>query len=117
VRVHTVVDHEQVRFSEQLEYEEVLVDRVPINQDVDVAPQSRHEGDLLIIPVVEEYLHVEKRLRLKEELHVRRVRGVDTVSDTIPVRRMRAVVERTGPGGDANPTGDQDDPYDHRPLR
>jgi uncharacterized protein (TIGR02271 family) len=107
VRIQTVVDHELVQFSEQLNYEQVLVDRVPVNQDIDDLPQTRQQGDLLIIPVVEEYVFVEKRLRLKEELHVRIVRGVAEVADAIPVRRMRAIVERTGPGGDANPTGDQ----------
>jgi uncharacterized protein (TIGR02271 family) len=117
VRVRTVVNQEFAHFSEQLNYQKVLVDRLEINQDVEVAPDIRQDGDTLIIPVVEEYVFVEKRLRLKEELHVRTVRGVEHVADTIPVRRMRAVVERTGPGGDAHPTGDDHDPHDHRPLR
>jgi uncharacterized protein (TIGR02271 family) len=117
VRVRTVVDTVQALFQETLNYEQVVVDRIEINQDIDAAPQVRQEGDLLIIPVVEEYLHVEKRLRLKEELHVRTIRGSEPVGDTIPVRRMRAVVERAPGGGDAIPTGDDHDPHDHRPLR
>jgi stress response protein YsnF len=117
VRIRTIVDHEQVLFKEELSYQQVLVDRVEINQDIDVAPEVRQDGDLLIIPVVEEYLFVEKRLRLKEELHVRMVHGVDRVADTIPVRRMRAVVERQAGGGDAYSTGDDPNANDHRPLR
>jgi stress response protein YsnF len=116
VRVRTVVDHEQVLFQEQLTYQQAIVDRVEINQDIDVPPAIRQEGDLLIIPVVEEYLFVEKRLRLREELHVRMETGVDHVADTVPVRRMRAIVERLGPGGDAQPQGETPDAYDHRPL-
>ena len=116
VRIRTVIDHEQVLFKEELSYQKVLVDRVEINQDIDTAPEVRQDGDLLIIPVVEEYLFVEKRLRLKEELHVRLTRGVTPVADTIPVRRMRAIVERQGPGGDAHPTGDEHDPHHYRPL-
>jgi uncharacterized protein (TIGR02271 family) len=117
VRIRTVVDEEQVLFKQELRYQNVLVDRVVVDRDVDAPPQVRQDGDLLIIPVVEEYVFVEKRLRLKEELHVRLVEGVGHVADTIPVRRMRAVVERQDGGGDAHPTGDDPDAYDHRPLR
>src|SRR4051812_32667444 len=35
-------------------HEEVRVDRVPINQFVEVAPQVRTEGETTIIPVLEE---------------------------------------------------------------
>jgi uncharacterized protein (TIGR02271 family) len=115
VRVRTVVDREHVLFQDELHYQEVIVDRVEVNQDVDAAPQVRRDGDLMIIPVVEEYLFVEKRLRLKEELHVRLIHGVDHVADTIPVRRMHAIVERQGGVGDEI-TGDDDYANDHRSL-
>ena len=117
VRIRTVVDHEHVLVQEQLRTEEVVVDRVPINRDVETAPQVRQEGDLLIIPVVEEYVFTETRLRLKEELHVRIKAGVEHFAQTLPVRRMRAVVERQGRGGDAHPTGDDPHANDHRLLR
>ncbi len=50
--------------------EKVVVERVPINQFVETAPEVRHEGDTMIIPVVEEQAFVQKRLMLIEELHV-----------------------------------------------
>jgi uncharacterized protein (TIGR02271 family) len=106
VRIRTVVDHEHVLVSEQLSRENIVVERIEINQDVAAAPQVRQEGDLLIIPVVEEYVFTEKRLRLKEELHVRTVRSVEHLAETVPVRRMRAVVEREDLGGGVSPTGD-----------
>jgi uncharacterized protein (TIGR02271 family) len=115
VRVRTVVDREHVLFQDELHYQEVIVKRVEVNQDVDAAPEVRHDGDLMIIPVVEEYLFVEKRLRLKEELHVRLIHGVDHVADTIPVRRMHAVVQRQGAVGD-DITGGNDYANDHRSL-
>jgi stress response protein YsnF len=101
LRVRTVVDHQHAMYKEQLNYQRAVVNRVEINRDIDTPPAIRQEGDLLIVPVVDEYLFVEKRLRLREELHVRLESGVDHVAETVPVRRMRAVVERLGPGGDA----------------
>ncbi len=55
---------------EPLFSEKVMVERVPANQYVDEPPQVRHEGDTMIIPVVEEHLVVKKRLFLVEELRV-----------------------------------------------
>jgi hypothetical protein len=46
----------------------------------------------LIIPVVEEV--VEKRLLLKEEIHVRRQRHVDQVEEPVTLKSTRVVVER-----------------------
>ena len=48
---------------------------MPIDRQVDVAPKIRIEGDLTIVPVLEEILVVEKRLILKEEVHIRRTRS------------------------------------------
>jgi len=50
------------------------VKRVVINRPVDAAPAVRREGDTIILPVVEEVAVVEKRLMLKEEIHITRRR-------------------------------------------
>jgi stress response protein YsnF len=94
VRVRTLVDEDTAWVREDLVSEEVVVDRVAIGREVKRPPKVRHEGDVMIIPVVEEVLVVEKRLVLKEELHVRRIASTLTVEETVPVRSMRAVVER-----------------------
>jgi stress response protein YsnF len=54
----------------------------------------RQEGDLLIVPVLEEVLVVEKRLRLTEEIVLRRVRREERHREPVVLRRGRAVVER-----------------------
>ena len=66
-----VTEHEEL-IDEPVFHEEVKVERVAINKVIDVAPEIRREGDLLIIPVVEEQLFVQKRLVLVEELRVRK---------------------------------------------
>jgi uncharacterized protein (TIGR02271 family) len=52
---------------------EVQVERVLVDQFVEELPEVRHVGDTLIVPVMEEVLVVEKRLLLKEELHITKV--------------------------------------------
>ncbi len=66
-----VSEHEEI-IDEPLFREEVSVERVAINQNIDEVPKVRSEGDIMIIPVVEERVLVKKQLVLVEELHVRK---------------------------------------------
>jgi len=60
---------------------------------VDEAPAVRTENGVMIVPVLEEVLFVEKRLVLKEEIHIRRQRTTETVEMPVTLRKQRAVVE------------------------
>jgi uncharacterized protein (TIGR02271 family) len=77
----------------------VEVNRIPVNRIVNSIPQMREEGDLLVIPVVEEELVIQKRLILKEEIHIRRKRTRERVSKAVTLDSERAVVERLDAGG------------------
>jgi uncharacterized protein (TIGR02271 family) len=94
VRVRTHVEEREQLLRETLEHEEVSVERVPIDREVTEAPLIREEGDVTIVPVVEEILVVERRLRLKEELHIRKVRRTEEVEVPVTVRSTQATVER-----------------------
>lgn len=67
--------------SEILQSSDVSIRRVPFGTEVDASnpPQMRNEAGITIIPVLEEILVVEKRLVLKEELHIRQ-RTTETIS-------------------------------------
>ena len=100
VRVRTVVDTVEELARAELHGEKVDVTRVPVDREIDRAPEVRTEDGVTIIPVVEEVLVVEKRLVLKEELHVRRQQTTENVEVPVTVRRQRAVVERVTPDGE-----------------
>jgi len=95
VRIRTVTDTVEEFAEAQLQSTSVEVERVPVNRMVDRAPDIRTEGDVTIIPVVEEVLVVEKRLVVTEELHVRRRQSEESVEVPVSRRKQRAVVERT----------------------
>jgi uncharacterized protein (TIGR02271 family) len=94
VRVRSVVDTVEEVARASLEGERVEVTRVPVDREVDAAPGVRTEGDVTIVPVVEEILVVEKRLVLKEELHIRRHVTHENVEVPVTLRKQRAVIER-----------------------
>ena len=79
---------------EELWRTNVVVERVPIGRTVDVVPALREEGDTTVIPVVEEVVVVTRRLVLKEEIRVRRVRESSQHVQTVALRHQQATVER-----------------------
>jgi uncharacterized protein (TIGR02271 family) len=94
VRIRTEVDEVEQLVAAELMQERVEVERVPVDRIVDAAPPVRTEGDVTIVPVLEEVLVVEKRLVLKEELRIRRSRRQETEEIPVRLRKQRAVVER-----------------------
>jgi len=96
VRVHTVVDVTDETVTDELAADHVQVSRVPIDRYVETAPGIRTEGGLTIIPVLEEVLVVQTKLLLKEEIHIERTVSTETVTQTVPVRKQRAVIESEG---------------------
>jgi uncharacterized protein (TIGR02271 family) len=104
MRVQTVTDTVEELAHAELQQETVEVTRVPIDSIVETAPEIRTEGELTIVPVLEEVLVVEKRLVLKEELHIRRRATTETMEVPITLRKQRAVVERIDPD---KPTGEE----------
>jgi uncharacterized protein (TIGR02271 family) len=75
----------------------VEVRRVPRNQPLSSLPSVRIEGNVTVIPVVEEVVVVEKRLMLVEEIHVRRKMVTDTQHVPIHLRSEHAEIEQNGP--------------------
>jgi len=106
VRVHKTVTEQAVTIDERLARDEVEVRRVAIDRMVapDEAPAPRYEGDTLVVPVLEEVLVVERRLRIKEELHITRTRHEERYHDTVPLKAERVEVERFDEAGAPPPT-------------
>ena len=94
VRVATLTHEVETLVEEDLVHQRAEIRHVPIGRVVDAFPDIRQEGEFTIIPVVEEIVVVERRLLLKEEVHVRRVRTTDKHSETVLLRQQEAVVTR-----------------------
>ncbi len=78
-----------------LKQQQVVIERVPVGRVVDAVPPVRQEGDVTIMPVVEEELVVVRRLVLKEEVHIRRVQTTVTHAETVTLRQQHVGVTRT----------------------
>ena len=94
VRVQTRTEARDHLVEADLSEEHVEVTRVPMDRVVDAAPSIRTEGDVTIIPVLEEVAVVEMRLVLREELHIRRRTEQRTVTVPVTFVARRRRVER-----------------------
>jgi uncharacterized protein (TIGR02271 family) len=97
VRITKVVHERKAVVDEPLLQDEVEVERVPIERLVEEAIPVRYEGDTMIVSVLEEVLVVEKRLMLKEELHIRKRRVERHQPQCVTLRHEEARVERINP--------------------
>jgi stress response protein YsnF len=101
VRVRTVIDEHETIVRDTLARGSVEVERVPMHVEVSEVPQPREEGDVLIVPVVQEVLVVEKKLILTEELRLHRKTSTEDYAQPVTLRSQRAVVEREETSGEA----------------
>jgi uncharacterized protein (TIGR02271 family) len=95
VRVHKRVREHDEQFDVTLEHDELVVEHVPVGTLVTgPAPVQRTEGETTIIPVLEEVVVVEKRLRLKEELRITRRPRREQQPQAVRLRSEEVTVEK-----------------------
>ena len=94
VRVTKVVHERESVVDEPLFRDEVEVERVLIDRVVDGPVSVRYEEDTMIVPIMEEVLVIEKRLILKEELHIRKRRVETHQPQQVTLRREEVRIER-----------------------
>ena len=95
-RVH-VNKHTQTRevaIDEDLLTESAEIETIPIGRRIFEMPMVRHEGETTIVPIVEEVLHTERRLFLKEEVRITRKKTTAQFHDRVTLRYQEAVVTR-----------------------
>ncbi len=80
-----------------LKRQDVVVERIPVDRMVSEAPPIRQEGTMVIVPVMEERVVVEKRLFIKEELHIRINEAEHMDTQVLNLRREQADITHSAP--------------------
>lgn len=93
VTVSTRPVTEEIAISEPVSREEVTIERIPVGLVVDHIPETREEGDLTIVPVIEERLRVVRELVLVEEIHLRRTRTERLHKETVTTIRTEVDID------------------------
>jgi stress response protein YsnF len=105
VRIHKTVAEHPCHIDERLLRDDVEVSHVPVDRIVplDAAPATRYEGDTLVVPILEEVLVVERRVRIKEELRITRTRREEHHAETVMLKSEQVSVERFEEAGGRPP--------------
>jgi len=94
VRVHKTVREDVQRIDEPIIREHLEVERVEINRFVEAAPAVRYEGDVMIVPVLEEVVVTQKRLLLREEVRLTKRREEISNVQEVTLRREEISLEK-----------------------
>lgn len=87
---------EEVTVREPVMREEVTIERVPVGAVVDRMPAIREDGDLTVIPVVEQRPRIVMDLVLVEEIHMRRTRREETHEQVVTLTRTEVDIDEQG---------------------
>ena len=94
VRVRKTSSERIEHVTESFTHEEVVVERVAIDRVVDAPVEIRQEGDVTVIPVLEEIVTVQRKWLLREEVRVAKRRTQVPYEQDVVLRQENAVVER-----------------------
>lgn len=88
-----IEEHEEI-IRQALKRENVEVVRVPVNRVVKGAEPVRQEGDVIVVPMIEEVLVVTKQLVVREELHIRKRVREEVKPERVVLRKQVVEVEK-----------------------
>lgn len=88
------VQHHEETLEDVLHHDDVTIERIEVDTFVEEAEGVHYDGDALIIPLYEEVFVVEKRLRLKEKVRIKRITEYETVSETVTRREENITINR-----------------------
>ncbi len=89
------VKEEVADISVTLNRDDIRIERIPIGEYIESdAPESRYEGDTLIIPVVKEELVIQKRLVLIEEIRITKNLATTEFSEQVTLRKEEVEIRR-----------------------
>ena len=97
IRLRKLVHEEVVTVDEPLTTEVTEVERVAVGRPLDEPVAVRYEGDVMIVPVVEERLVTRKQLVLVEEIRVTTRKLPRPQPTETTLRREEIIVERLDP--------------------
>ena len=98
VRISKVVSEREETIDTSTLEDEIEIEHVARNTWLKKPAKPRREGDVLIVPVMEEITVVEKRIILREELYIRRKQVRKPATEKVRLRREEVRVEDSRKG-------------------
>ncbi len=108
VRIHKQVETQPMTAEVKLHHDDVVIDRVDVNEHVTERRDPWYEGDMLMVPVYEEVLVSRTQLVLREVIQLRNKGRVEPVTLRGTVRREVVNIEEVDAGASPGPEAARD---------
>jgi uncharacterized protein (TIGR02271 family) len=94
VRLRKTVRERVETIDEPMLHDEVDIEHIAINRVVEAPSPPREEGDVLVVPVYEEVVTVQRQWVLREEIRLRRREVQTRHREAVTLRQEQVQVER-----------------------
>lgn len=115
VRVRKLVREHVESIDEPMLHDEIDIEHIPINRVVEAPTPPREEGDVLVVPVYEEVVTVQRQWVLKEEVRLRRREVQTRHRERVTLREEQVKVERRSSHPEESKDGEDGSRHDGEP--
>jgi len=115
VRVRKFVRERVEMIDEPMLHDEVDIEHIAINRVVEAPTPPREEGDVLVVPVYEEVVTVQRQWVLKEEIRLRRREVQTRHREQVTLRAEEITVQRRSSHPEENKDGEDGSRHDGEP--
>jgi uncharacterized protein (TIGR02271 family) len=98
IHIRKEINKEEKQIEIPLINESYEVERVKVkNQIFDQVPSVRHEGDVIVIPVIKEVAEIKIRYEVTEEIHVKKNKTITPHTEQVTLKKEKVIIERETP--------------------
>jgi len=98
IHIRKEINKEEKQIEIPLTNESYEVEKVKVkNQIFDQPPSIRHEGDVIVIPVIKEVAEIKIRYEVTEEIHLKKNKTITTHTEQVTLKKEKVIVERETP--------------------
>ncbi|MDU2732669.1 MAG: DUF2382 domain-containing protein [Mixta calida] len=96
IRIHRSTTTAEKLLETELWHEEVEIKHIAKNETLEEGyyPQVRQEGDVLIVPVIEEQVEIIRRHILKEEVHIHKLKKNEQFQQKVTLRSQEIEISK-----------------------
>ncbi|MDU3075976.1 MAG: DUF2382 domain-containing protein [Mixta calida] len=96
IRIHRSTTTAEKLLVTELWHEEVEIKHIAKNETIEEGyfPQVRQEGDVLIVPVIEEQVEIIRRHILKEEVHIHKLKKNEQFQQKVTLRSQEIEISK-----------------------
>ncbi|MGN6542370.1 MAG: YsnF/AvaK domain-containing protein [Ginsengibacter sp.] len=98
IHVRKEIDEEEKQIEIPLMNESYEVERVKVKDQIfDQVPSIRHEGDVIVIPVIKEVAEIKIRYEVTEEIHLKKNKTITPHTEQVTLKKEKVIIQRETP--------------------